>query len=234
MKTIYNKISNIINSMLEEVGYFLIGYKVDISTNEYSIKALRDTQSHNINDIEKIKSEDIQGLKYHIKAIRKYKIGLHEFGELKKEVEAVKDTINILRRDCKKVQEINKKKFVVYSNRTILMKDDIKEVEKNLEDFTSRYYRERFVDDMKETILTTPFKDRDFLTKPSKNIDDNVLMLENIINVIIETKVNNACKIVEYGDDITLDKEPYQKYTIKEILKHYINIDLTNERGSND
>mgnify|MGYP003114435579 CR=1 FL=1 len=30
LKTIYNKISSIINNMLEKVGYFLIGYKVDI------------------------------------------------------------------------------------------------------------------------------------------------------------------------------------------------------------
>ena len=50
-------------------------------------------------------------------------------------------------------------------------------------------------------------------------------MLVNIINAITEVKVNNACMLVQYGADIKLDKEPYQKYTMKEILEHYIKID---------
>ena len=90
------------------------------------------------------------------------------------------------------------------------------------------------VHDIQGTVIETKsLKNRDFLTKPSKNIDDNVKILENIINAIIEAKVNNACMIVQYGENITLDKEPYQKYTIKEILEHYINND-SNKISRND
>ena len=61
LKTIYNKISSIINNMLEKVGYHLIGYKVDIELlmtntrfckswvikNGDDIKGLK--KAHNIN-----------------------------------------------------------------------------------------------------------------------------------------------------------------------------------------
>jgi len=54
---IFNRLKSIINKVFENVGYFFIGYKVDIEQNA--------------NDI---------------RAIRKYKIGLHEFKELKNEL----------------------------------------------------------------------------------------------------------------------------------------------------
>lgn len=196
---IFNRLKSIINKVFENVGYFFIGYKVDIELNQSDIleakakiRILRNTQSHNIDDIEKIKTEDIQGIKYHIKAIRKYKIGLHEFGELKKEVEALKDTINILRRDCKQVQEINK--------------DDIKEVEKNLEDFTSRYYQERFVDDMKETKVNELL-----FTTNNKMLND---CSKELISFIIDAD--------RYEDNIDIKD-------VNNILRKHIN--LTNERG---
>ena len=99
---IFNRLKSIINKVFENVGYFFIGYKVDIEqnqmdileakakirilrsnqsqntkgqlSNEYCIKALRNTQSHNIDDIQ----------------------------TLIEEVEALKDTLNKLRRDCAK------------------------------------------------------------------------------------------------------------------------------------
>ena len=99
---IFNRLKSIINKVFENVGYFFIGYKVDIEqnqsdivkakakirilrsnqsqntkgqlSNEYCIKALRDTQRHNIEDIQ----------------------------TLTQEVEALKDTLNKLRRDCAK------------------------------------------------------------------------------------------------------------------------------------
>jgi len=123
MKTIYSKISSIINNTFEKIGYFFIGYKVDIKQNQsalsyakYGIKALRDTQSHNIDDI---------------KVIQKYKIGLHEFEELKKEVEAVKDTLNKLRRDCakqKKTPTKNKVNELLFTTNNKMLNDCSREL----------------------------------------------------------------------------------------------------------
>ena len=68
MKTIYNKISNIINGMLEKVGYHFVGYKVDVIKlvdymnqakynvryNTDDIRDLKDTQQLILNDIQAI------------------------------------------------------------------------------------------------------------------------------------------------------------------------------------
>ena len=164
MKTIYNKISNIINSILEKVGYHFVGYKVEIEQNQYDIKA-----------------------------IRQYKIGLHEFKEFKKEVES-----NLV--ELKKVIDVRinmlEKDFNQYTELDTHYEDSV-----NLNDIKNE------------------------LTKPSKNIDDNILTLENIINSIIEVKVNNACKIALYGVEITLEKEPYDRYVLREIISHYVKND---------
>ena len=151
---IFNRLKSIINKVFENVGYFFIGYKVDIEQNqsdileakakirilrsnqsqntktneinEYGIKALRDTQSHNIDDIKVIQK------KIHlIKVIQKYKIGLHEFEELKKEVEAVKDTLNKLRRDCakqKKTPTKNKVNELLFTTNNKMLNDCSREL----------------------------------------------------------------------------------------------------------
>lgn len=56
---IFNRLKSIINKVLENVGYFFIGYKVDIEQNQSDIleakakiRILRNTQSHNIDDIQ--------------------------------------------------------------------------------------------------------------------------------------------------------------------------------------
>lgn len=56
---IFNRLKSIINKVFENVGYFFIGYKVDIEQNQSDIleakakiRILRNTQSHNIEDIE--------------------------------------------------------------------------------------------------------------------------------------------------------------------------------------
>jgi len=56
---IFNRLKSIINKVLEKVGYFFIGYKVDIEQNQSDIleakakiRILRNTQSHNIDDIQ--------------------------------------------------------------------------------------------------------------------------------------------------------------------------------------
>jgi len=61
---IYNRLKSIINKVFENVGYFFIGYKVDIEQNQSDIleakakiRILRNTQSHNIDDIIKLKNE---------------------------------------------------------------------------------------------------------------------------------------------------------------------------------
>lgn len=182
LKTIYNKISSIINNMLEKVGYFLVGYKVDIELlmtttrfckswaikNADNIRVLRDTQSHNI--------DDIKAIQLTIKSMRE-------------DYDSLKNNHNELAMDFNKYTELDT----------------------------------HYEDSAKKSLLNTPFKDE--LTKPSKNVDDNILMLVNIINAITEVKVNNACLLNQYGADITLDKEPYQKYTMQEILEHYIKND---------
>tara|TARA_Y100001963_G_scaffold99255_1_gene136624 strand:+ start:1919 stop:2644 length:726 start_codon:yes stop_codon:yes gene_type:complete len=94
------------------------------------------------------------------------------------------------------------------------------------------------IDDIKAIQLTIKPKRvnlndlKDELTKPCKNnIDDNILMLENIINTITEAKINNACQVVSYGKDIVQDKVPYlSKYSMKEILEHYIKIDDNDDK----
>ena len=91
---IFNRLKSIINKVFENVGYFFIGYKVDIEqnqsdileakakirilrsnqsqntkgqlSNEYCIKALRDTQRHNIDDIQTL-TKDVEVLKKYIK-----------------------------------------------------------------------------------------------------------------------------------------------------------------------
>ena len=98
---IFNRLKSIINKVLENVGYFFIGYKVDIEQNQSDIleakakiRILRNTQSHNI--------EDIQALKKYVS--KKFvKIELHmanteQIKTLTKDVEVLKDTINILRK----------------------------------------------------------------------------------------------------------------------------------------
>jgi len=59
---IYNRLKSIINKVFENVGYFFIGYKVDIELNQSDIleakskiRILRNTQSHNIDDIIELK-----------------------------------------------------------------------------------------------------------------------------------------------------------------------------------
>jgi len=61
---IFNRLKSIINKVFENVGYFFIGYKVDIELNQSDIleakskiRILRNTQSHNIEDIIKLKNE---------------------------------------------------------------------------------------------------------------------------------------------------------------------------------
>jgi len=61
---IFNRLKSIINKVFENVGYFFIGYKVDIEQNQSDIleakakiRILRNTQSHNIDDIIKLKNE---------------------------------------------------------------------------------------------------------------------------------------------------------------------------------
>jgi len=56
---IFNRLKSIINKVFENVGYFFIGYKVDIEQNQSDIleakakiRILRNTQSHNIDDIQ--------------------------------------------------------------------------------------------------------------------------------------------------------------------------------------
>ena len=95
---IFNRLKSIINKVFENVGYFFIGYKVDIELNQSDIleakakiRILRNTQSHNIDDIQAIE-------KYVSKKF--VKIELHmanteQIKTLKKEVEALKDYINL-------------------------------------------------------------------------------------------------------------------------------------------
>jgi len=59
---IFNRLKSIINKVFENVGYFFIGYKVDIEQNQSDIleakakiRILRNTQSHNIDDIIELK-----------------------------------------------------------------------------------------------------------------------------------------------------------------------------------
>ena len=59
---IFNRLKSIINKVFENVGYFFIGYKVDIELNQSDIleakakiRILRNTQSHNIEDIQALK-----------------------------------------------------------------------------------------------------------------------------------------------------------------------------------
>ena len=197
MRIIYNKISNIINNMLEKAGYHFVGYKVDIEQN--------------ISDI---------------KAIKKYKVGLNKFYQ---DIEAIQLTIKSMREDYESLRTF-------HSNLAIEYRDNSAS-HTNLLKLKNELNARIDMIESKKSLLDTPFKDdeevydekvnlndlKDELTKPCKNnIDDNILMLENIINSIIEVKVNNACLLVQYGADIKLDKEPYQKYSMKEILEHYI------------
>lgn len=55
---IFNRLKSIINKVFENVGYFFIGYKVDIEQNQSDIleakakiRILRSNQSHNINEL---------------------------------------------------------------------------------------------------------------------------------------------------------------------------------------
>lgn len=166
VKTMLKKIYNKINNMLEKVGYHFVGYKVDIEKNQDDIRA-----------------------------IREYKVGAYDFGQLKNELNARIDMIE--------------------NNHNGLAKD--------FNDYTTLDTHHE--DNAKTSLLNTPFKITrvlDELIKPSCDVDDNILMLVNIINSITEAKVNNACLIVQYGEDITLNKVPYSKYSMKEILEHYI------------
>ena len=79
MRTIYNKISNIINNIIDSVFHskynpiatknMVNSFIKDIAKNKYFIKALRDTQSHIIDDIKAIQltiksmREDYESLK---------------------------------------------------------------------------------------------------------------------------------------------------------------------------
>ena len=72
IKAIYNKIYNIIDGILEKVGYHFVGYKVDILNDGYSIKALQKFTRFNVDDIKAIQltiksiREDYESLKtYH-------------------------------------------------------------------------------------------------------------------------------------------------------------------------
>ena len=184
MKIIYNKISSIINSMLEKVGYFFVGYKVDILNNGYSIKALQKFTRFNV--------DDIKAIQLTIKSMRE-------------DYESFKNKHNKLSRSY-----VDSKELLNNLNTRI----NALEIANELNKVDKEVYSEKF--NLGEAL-------KDELTKPSLNVDDNILMLENIINTITEAKVNNACKVVTYGEDIGQDKVPYlSKYSMKEILSHYM------------
>ena len=220
MKTIYNKISNIINGMLEKVGYHFVGYKVDViklvdymNQAKYNVKYNTD-DIRDLKDTQQLILNDIQAIQLTIKSMRE-------------EYESLKTYHNNLSIDYRDNSASHTNLLKLKNELNARIDAEVKRVE--------------LYSEIKKSLLDTPFKDdeevydekvnlgealKDELTKPCKNnIDDNILMLVNIINAITEVKVNNACMLVQYGADIKLDKEPYQKYTMKEILEHYIKID---------
>ena len=175
MKTIYNKISNIINSMLEKVGYHFVGYKVDIYQNQYDISA-----------------------------IRKYKVGLHEFKEFKKEVES-----NLV--ELKKVIDVRINMLegsMIESDKKAIYKDSVNlnDVEdNNLDDcandvikLVNKYHylvndkgvgsdNEYFVDDVKR-LISKHINSTDWVIKN----DDKIATLESRIE-----NLNSICKVNE-------------------------------------
>ena len=118
---IFNRLKSIINKVFENVGYFFIGYKVDIEqnqmdileakakirilrsnqsqntkgqlSNEYCIKALRDTQRHNIEDIQTL-TKDIEVLMTNTRFCKSWVIKNGDnIQTLTEEVEALKDKV---------------------------------------------------------------------------------------------------------------------------------------------
>ena len=77
-KSIYALIYNKINSMLEKIGYFFVGYKVDIEQNQDDIKA-----------------------------IREYKIGLHKFKTLTNDIKAVEICINLAKSEHESLKNLH-------------------------------------------------------------------------------------------------------------------------------
>ena len=85
MRIIYNKISNIINNMLEKVGYHFVGYKVDIEQNIFDIKA-----------------------------IREYKVGLYDFGIVQDDIKAIQLTIKSMREDYESLRTFHSNLAIEY------------------------------------------------------------------------------------------------------------------------
>ena len=185
LKTIYNKINN----MLEKVGYFLIGYKVDIELLITTMRYIKKSVIKNGDDIKAIELV-IKSMREEYESLRTYhnnlSIDYRDNSASKLDLLELKNRVDVLAIS----NELTKDKKAIYKDSA------------NLNDIKNKS------------------------TKPSKYNINNIDSIENAINNIIEVKVNNACLLVQYGADITLDKEPQ---TIREVLQHYINNDDDNK-----
>ena len=180
MKTIYNKISNIINNMLEKVGYHFVGYKVDIDQNIFDIKA-----------------------------IREYKVGLYDFGIVQDDIKAIQLTIKSIREDYESLRTFHNNLSSEYVNNSaskvelnnlkneLSNRIDVLEIDKKLNEYDKKVNN----DSAKTSLLNTPFKDDELNY-------DNISSIEEEINDIVHVQCNNAWKVGHYGEDITKEKEP--------------------------
>jgi len=177
IKAIYNKISNIIDSMFEKVGYHLIGYKVDIEQNQDDIKA-----------------------------IREYKVGLHKFKTLKNDVSDLKDDIkaveicvNLAKEEHEKLKNVHNNLAFDVRERLLKLEDfelrTLKEKAEKVLNLENEFDEKENAFRLANKLIDTPFKDDDNLD----NCANDVIKLVNKYHYLVD---NNG---VGGDDDYFID-----------------------------
>ena len=175
-KSIYATIYNKINSMLEKVGYFFVGYKVDIEQNQDDIKA-----------------------------IREYKVGLHKFKTLTNDIKAVEICINLAKSEHESLTNLHNNLCLDVSDfKTRLLKLEdfevrtLKEKAEKVLNLENEFDEKENAFRLANKLIDTPFKEYDNTINFNLNdtITNLVNELDNVFNYGGYTNKNDIKEIV--------------------------------------
>ena len=162
MKTIYNKISNIINGMLEKVGYHFVGYKVDVIKLVDYMNQAKYNVKYNTDDIRDLK--DTQQL-------------------ILNDIQAIQLTIKSMREDYESLRTFHNNLSIDYRDNSASHTNLLKLKNELNARIDAEVKRVELYSEIKKSLLDTPFKDDD-----NNNLDDcanDVIKLVNKYHYLV-------------------------------------------------